>query len=46
MSTLLIEGGRPLSGEKIAKFQLVGFLLLMVLMVFAFKNDITNVFGK
>ena len=48
MLFLLIEkarGGRPLSVNTIAKFQLVGFLLLMLLMVFAFKNDITNVFG-
>ncbi len=48
MLFLLIEkarGGRRLSDATIAKFQLVGFVLLMVLMVFAFKNDITNVFG-
>lgn len=49
MLFLLIEkarGGRPLSGNAIAKFQLVGFVLLMALMVFALKNDITNVFGS
>jgi regulator of sigma E protease len=41
-----VRGGRRLSDNTIARFQLAGFLLLMLLMVFAFKNDITNVFGK
>lgn len=41
-----VRGGRKLSDNTIARFQLAGFLLLMLLMVFAFKNDITNVFGK
>ncbi len=42
---LLIEkarGGRPLSDAAIARFQLVGFGLLMLLMVFALKNDVMN----
>ena len=46
---LLIEkvrGGRPLSEGTIAKFQLAGFGLLMLLMVFALKNDVVNLFGK
>jgi regulator of sigma E protease len=45
---LLIEkvrGGRPLSEAAIAKAQLVGFALLMLLMVFALRNDVVNVFG-
>ena len=48
MLFLLIEkvrGGRRLSDGTIAKFQLVGFLLLMLLMVFALKNDVGNLFG-
>jgi len=49
MLFLLIEkarGGRRLSDGAIAKFQLVGFVLLMALMVFALKNDVMHVFGS
>ena len=37
-----VRGGRPLSDAAIARFQLVGFGLLMLLMVFALKNDFMN----
>ena len=37
-----LRGGRPLSDAAIARFQLVGFALLMLLMVFALKNDVMN----
>ncbi len=46
---LLIEKarrGRPLSDAAIARFQLVGFGLLMLLMVFALKNDVMNLIVK
>ena len=49
MVFLLIEkvrGGRPLKEATIAKFQLVGFLLLLLLMGFALKNDFKIPFGK
>lgn len=41
---ILIEKikGRPLRDETIYNFQKVGFLMLLVLMFFAFKNDITR----
>jgi regulator of sigma E protease len=42
---LLIEkvrGGKPLKEATIAKFQLVGFVLLLALMVIAVKNDVLN----
>jgi regulator of sigma E protease len=42
---LLIEklrGGRPLTEATIAKFQMVGFVLLLALMVIAVKNDVLN----
>ena len=45
---LIIEkarGGRPLQEGTIAKMQLVGFGLLLLLMFFALKNDIGNLFG-
>jgi regulator of sigma E protease len=49
MVFLLVEkfrGGRPLREATIAKFQLVGFLLLLLLMGFALKNDFKNLFGN
>ena len=43
---VLIEAirGKPISKEKEGVVHLVGFVLLMVLMVFVFYNDIKNVF--
>jgi regulator of sigma E protease len=40
-----LRGGRPLKESTIAKFQLVGFVLLLALMVIAVKNDVLNL-GK
>ncbi len=47
MMFLLIEAVRrkPLSNAAIGRMQLAGFALLMLLMVFALKNDVTNLFG-
>jgi len=45
---ILIEKikGKPLSDEMIFRFQKVGFLLLLVLMCFAFYNDIARLFNS
>lgn len=47
MMFLLIEAVRRkrLSDAAIGRMQLAGFALLMLLMVFALKNDVTNLFG-
>jgi regulator of sigma E protease len=47
MMFLLIEAVRRkrLSDEAIGRMQLAGFALLMLLMVFALKNDVSNLFG-
>lgn len=47
MMFLLVEAvrGKRLSDEAIGRMQLAGFALLMLLMVFALKNDVTNLFG-
>ena len=37
--------GSPLKEETIYNFQKIGFLLLLVLMFFAFKNDFTRLFS-
>jgi len=44
---ILIEKikGKPLEDETIFRFQKIGFLLLLVLMFFAFKNDINRLFS-
>lgn len=44
---ILIEKikGAPLKDETIYRFQKIGFLLLLVLMFFAFKNDFTRIFS-
>lgn len=44
---ILIEKikGKPLEDETIFRFQKIGFLLLLVLMFFAFKNDFTRLFS-
>ncbi len=44
---ILIEKikGKPLTDETIFRFQKVGFLMLLVLMFFAFKNDFTRLFS-
>ncbi len=43
---VLIEAirGKPISKEKEGMVHLIGFILLMVLMVFVFYNDIKNIF--
>lgn len=45
---LLIEmiKGKPLSDKFMEKAQIVGFVILLCLMVFAFGNDILKLFGK
>ncbi len=45
---ILIEKvkGSPLKEETVYNFQKVGFLLLLVLMFFAFKNDFTRLFSS
>lgn len=45
---LIIEmiKGRPLSDKFMEKAQIVGFVILLSLMVFAFGNDILKIFGK
>ncbi|MFO0933922.1 MAG: RIP metalloprotease RseP [Planctomycetota bacterium] len=47
MMFLIVEAirGKRLSDEAIGRMQLAGFALLMLLMVFALKNDVTNLFG-
>lgn len=45
---LLVEklrGGRRLSDRTVGNLQLVGMALLLLLMVFALRNDVKNVFG-
>ncbi len=44
---ILIEKikGKPLEDETIFRFQKIGFLMLLVLMFFAFKNDFTRLFS-
>lgn len=45
---LIIEmiKGKPLSDKFMEKAQVVGFVILLSLMVFAFGNDILKIFGK
>lgn len=38
--------GRPLSDKVMERAQIVGFVILLSLMVFAFGNDILKIFGK
>ncbi len=40
-----VRGGRPLKEATIARLQLVGIVLLLLLMGFALKNDFKNLFG-
>jgi regulator of sigma E protease len=37
--------GRPLKDETIYNLQKIGFLLLLVLMFFAFRNDLIRLFS-
>lgn len=41
-----LRGGRPLKEATIARFQMVGLILLLALMFFAIKNDVINLGGK
>ncbi|HVG94654.1 MAG TPA: site-2 protease family protein [Planctomycetota bacterium] len=41
-----LRGGRPLKEATIARFQMVGFLMLLALMAFALLNDFKHLFGS